>query len=117
MAPGRTRIPGRIDWLSHWGMAPLGTVKLVWSKNSKAQRVSSLHLPKDHFNPLSRSDTYSSSAEGVGSWLRAAPIYKKHSWVTGSLGAPAQNVLARSAALPDKRSTTSFGCLGGQRSA
>ena len=60
--------------------------------------VSSLHLPKGHLNPPSRSDTCSSSAEGVASWLRAAPIYKKLSWIIGSLGAPAQNELARSAA-------------------
>ena len=44
----------------------------VWFKYSKAQRVSSLHLPKGHLNPPSRSDTYSSSVEGVASWLRAA---------------------------------------------
>ena len=37
----------------------------VWSKYSDAQRVNSLHLSKDRLNPPSRSDTYSSSAEGV----------------------------------------------------
>ena len=37
----------------------------VWSKYSNAQRVSSLHLSKGCLNPPSRSDTYSSSAEGV----------------------------------------------------
>ena len=39
--------------------------ELVWSKYSNAQRVSNLHLSKDCLNPPSRSDTYSSSAEGV----------------------------------------------------
>ena len=42
-----------------------GWVLLVWSKYSNAQRVSSLHLSKGCLNPPSRSDTYSSSAEGV----------------------------------------------------
>ena len=37
----------------------------VWSKYSNAQRISSLHLSKGCLNPPSRSDTYSSSAEGV----------------------------------------------------
>ena len=37
----------------------------VWSIYSNAQRVSSLHLSKGCLNPPSRSDTYSSSAEGV----------------------------------------------------
>ena len=37
----------------------------VWSKYSKAQRVSSLHFSKGRLNPPSRSDTYSGSAEGV----------------------------------------------------
>ncbi len=37
----------------------------VWSKYSNAQRVSILHLPKGGLNPPSRSDTYSSSPEGV----------------------------------------------------
>ena len=44
--------------LGAWGMP-------VWSKYSNAQRVSSLHLRKGRLNPPSRSDTYSSSAEGV----------------------------------------------------
>ena len=51
------------------GLAPARLTGLcrrtVWSKYSNAQRVSSLHLPKGRLNPPSRSDTYSSSAEGV----------------------------------------------------
>ena len=39
--------------------------ELVWSKYSNAQRVSSLQLSNGCLNPASRSDTYSSSAEGV----------------------------------------------------
>ena len=39
--------------------------KPVWSKYSNAQRVSSLYLSKGGLNPPSRSDTYSSLAEGV----------------------------------------------------
>ena len=38
---------------------------VVWSKYSNAQRVRSLHLPKGCLNRPSRSDTYSSSEEGV----------------------------------------------------
>ena len=37
----------------------------VWSKYSNAQQVSNLHLSKGRLNPPSRSNTYSSSAEGI----------------------------------------------------
>ena len=45
-------------------MGQFGAIR-VWSKNSNAQQVSSLHLPQGRLNRPLRSDTYSSSAEGV----------------------------------------------------
>ena len=48
----------------------------VWSKYSNAQRVNSLHLPQGRLNPPSRSDTYSSSAEGVAmDWKTHADVH------------------------------------------
>ena len=53
---------GKPDWKTR---STTATSCAVWSKYSDAQRVNSLHLSKDRLNPPSRSDTYSSSAEGV----------------------------------------------------
>ena len=58
------RFPGSGIDIRLYALNLTGTLP-VWSKYSKAQRVSSLHLSKGRLNPPSRSDTDSSSAEGV----------------------------------------------------
>ena len=67
---------GSFEILSATHDATLDISVPVWSKYSNAQRVNSLHLPQGRLNPPSRSDTYSSSAEGVAmDWKTHADVH------------------------------------------